>query len=325
MSCLGSFFRYTAICFALTGAAFAQSGQKPSRDADRFVVAADGTGDFTSVQSAITHAREHREQPVEILIKKGRYEEQVRIGRERPHIHLKGEDRDQCVIAFTSNDKLNPDWARRAVLAIEADDSVIENLTVQNTTPYQGSQAEAVYVNADRCILRGSRFLSFQDTLNLSGRVYVTDCYVEGDVDYVWGYGAAVFERCELRTMHDGYLVQARNSKDRTGYVFIDCKLTAAPETTKFYLARIESARFPFSQACFIRCSMPPQVRPEAWQITGDLVDTLRFQEYGTTDLQGAALDLSQRHGGKILSTDEVAPFTPIKILGGKDGWTPAP
>ncbi|HSI10424.1 MAG TPA: pectinesterase family protein, partial [Chthoniobacter sp.] len=182
--------------FALVSlTALARADQRPlPRNADRIVVAADGSGNFTSVQAAVDFAEPHRQKPVVIFVRKGRYEERVRIGTEKPHVYLVGEDRKGTVIAFTNNDKLNPGWIQRSVLGVEADDFVLENLTVQNTTPYKGSQAEAVYVNAQRCALRNADFLSFQDTLNLSGRVSVRDCYIEGDVDYVWGYGTAVFE-----------------------------------------------------------------------------------------------------------------------------------
>ena len=295
-----------------------------ARDADRIVVASDGSGDFRTVQAAVDFAQAHREKPVVIFIRKGRYEERVRVAREKRHVHLVGEDRKGTVIAFTNNEKLNPGWNQRAVLAVEADDFVIENLTVQNTTPYKGSQAEAVYVNADRCVLKHADFLSFQDTLCLSGRVCVADCTIEGDVDYVWGYGTAVFERCELRTMHDGYIVQARNPASRSGYIFLDCKLTAAPEVKKFWLARIETARFPASNVTFIRCAMSPQIFAAGWQVTGVTGDALRFEEFGSTDLAGKPLDASSRdRSAKQLTAEAVADLSAAKILAGSDGWTP--
>jgi hypothetical protein len=220
-----------------------------ARNPERVVVAADGTADFCTVQGAVDQSEPHRTQVATIFIRKGRYEELVRIGRERRHVHLVGEDRQGTVIAAANNDKLNPGWIQRSVLGVEADDFLLENLTVQNTTPYKGSQAEAVYINAERCVLRNADFRSFQDTLNLTGRVYVTGCMIEGDVDYVWGYGGAFFERCELRSMHDGYIVQARNPLGNPGYVFLNCRLTAAPDVKRNWLARIETARFPGRRA----------------------------------------------------------------------------
>ena len=293
-------------CAAVAAADTPATKPALARDADRIVVAADGSGDFRTVQAAVDFTQAHREKPLVIFIRKGRYEERVRVGREKRHVHLVGEDRKGTVIAFTNNEKLNPGWNQRSVLGVEGDDFVLENLTVQNTTPYKGSQAEAVYVNADRCVLRNADFLSFQDTLCLSGRVSVADCTIEGDVDYVWGYGTAVFERCELRTMHDGYIVQARNPASRGGYIFLDCKLTAAPEVKRCWLARIEAARFPASHVAFIRCAMGPHILPAGWQVTGAAGDALRFEEFGSTGLDGQPLDVSKRDpSGKQLTAEQ--------------------
>ena len=294
------------------------------RNPDRVTVAADGSGDFCTVQGAVDQIEPHRDRPAVIFIRKGRYRELIRIGRERRHIQLIGEDRKGTIIACANNEKLNPGWNQRAVLGVEADDLLIENLTVQNTTPHKGSQAEAIYINAERCVLRNADFLSLQDTLNLSGRVYVADSYIEGDVDYVWGYGTACFQRCELRTMHDGYIVQARNPASRGGYIFLDCKLTAAPEVKKLWLARIEAARFPSTHVAFIRCAMSPQVLAAGWQLTGNAAPTLRFEEFGSTDLVGKPLDVSRRDpAGKQLAAKDAAAISAAKVLSGSDGWIP--
>jgi len=297
----------------------------PARNPDRIVVAADGSANFCTVQGAVDQIESHRTQPATIFVRKGRYEELVRVGRDRRHVHLVGEDRKGTVITGLNNEKLNPGWNQRAVLGVEGDDFVLENLTVQNTTPYKGSQSEAVYINAERGVLRNADFLSFQDTLNLSGRVYVADSYIEGDVDYVWGYGTACFERCELRMMHSGYIVQARNSAGRSGYVFLDCRLTAAPDVQKCWLARIETARFPASHVAFIRCAMGPHILPAAWQPTGPAGEALRFEEFASTDLDGKPLDVSQRAGAaKQITADQAAARSAANTLAGTDGWNPS-
>ena len=278
-----------------------------ARNPDRVVVAADGSADFCTVQGAVDQIEPHRTQPATIFIRKGRYEELVRVGRERRHVHVIGEDRKGTVIACTNNDKLNPGWIQRAVLGVEGDDFVLENLTVQNTTPYKGSQAEAVYINAQRCVLRNADFLSFQDTLNVSGSVHISGCTIEGDVDYVWGYGSAFFEGCELRSMHDGYIVQARNSAEKSGYVFVDCKLTAAPEVKRCWLARIETGRFPASHVAFIRCAMGAHIPAAGWQVTGPASTALRFAEFLSTDLAGHPLDGTARDPSARQLTEQEA------------------
>lgn len=295
----------------------------PSPQADRLVVAADGSGDFRQVQSAVDFVREGASRPVTILIRRGRYEELIRIPRSKPNLRLVGEDRKEVVIAALNNDKLNPGVSGRCVVGVEATDTVIENLTIRNLTPYKGSQAEALTVKADRCVLRHVDFFSYQDTLNLNGRTYVEDCYVEGDVDYVWGRGPAVFDRCHLRTMHDGYVVQSRNEPGKVGFVFLDCRLTAAAEAKNFYLARIDAAKYPASQATFLRCSMPDAVARQGWRLDGGDSAALRFEEYATMDGSGHPANLAGRRFGRVLDAQQAAELTPAKLLAGSDGWSP--
>jgi pectinesterase len=78
-----------------------------SPNEDRIVVAKDSFGNFKTVQSAIDSVPKNSTKPVTIFIRKGRYEELVRIPIEKPNIHLVGEDRKEVVIAYTNNDKLH--------------------------------------------------------------------------------------------------------------------------------------------------------------------------------------------------------------------------
>jgi lysophospholipase L1-like esterase len=296
----------------------------PARNPDRLTVAVDGSGDFCTVQGAVNQVEPHRSQPTVIFIRRGHYHELVRVGRERGFVRLIGEDRNGTVISYSNNDKLNPGWLQRAVLGVEGDDFSLENLTVQNSTPYKGSQAEAVYVNAERAVLRNANFLSLQDTLGLSGRVYVADSYIEGDVDYVWGYGTACFERCELRSMHDGFVVQARNPAERGGYLFLDCRLSAAPGVKKCWLARIEAERFPDSHVGFVRCRMGAHILPVGWQVTGAATCALRFEEFGSMDLEGRPLDVTARDAAATqLKSEKAATQTAAQLLAGKDDFKP--
>jgi hypothetical protein len=290
------------------------------------VVAADCKGDFCTVQGAIDYVPDDNQVVTDILIRKGTYDGMVYIAPGKDHIHLRGEDRKQSILSGGNNDRLNPTRMGRALVSVEANDFVAENLTMHNTTPYRGSQAEALRVNGDKCILRNCDFLSFQDTVLLSGRVYVTNCYVEGDVDFIWGQGTAFFEQCEIKAVHDGYYLQARNSADHAGYVFLNCKLTAAPGVQRCWLARIDADRFPNSEVVFVNCRMGPQVPPAGWQVTGTNLAGLGFREFHSTDLDGKPLDVSRRHpASRQLDAAEAAAVSDAaRIFGRESPWNPA-
>ncbi len=299
----------------------------PPKGLTNITVAADNSADFATLQGAIDWIPDDNQLPVNISIRNGTYDGIVYIAPSKDHIHISGEDRDKTILSGFNNDHFNPTRGGRALISVEANDFTAENLTIHNTTPFHGSQAEALRINGDKCVLRNCNFLSFQDTLLLSGRVYVTNCYIEGDVDYIWGAGTTFFDHCEIKSLHSGYYLQSRNSGERLGYIFHDCRLTSAPGVDKVYLARIDAARFPYSQAAFIDCSMGPHILPVGWQVTGTTNYTnLRFQEFNSTDLAGKPLDLTQRHpAARELSPTEAAALSdPAKVFTGQNAWNPA-
>jgi pectin methylesterase-like acyl-CoA thioesterase len=292
------------------------------------VAAADGSGDFTTVQAAINAVPANADTRTTILVRKGTYHELIVVPAEKKKLTLRGEDRKQTVIAATNNARLNP--ARREMFTLLADDFRLENITLHNTTLKGGSQAETIRVRADRVVLDRCDFKSFQDTLRLDGRVYVRECYIEGDVDFIWGAGTVYFDRCDILAVHDGYLVQSRNGADRLGYVFVDCHIDTAPGLTRFVLARIDPGRFPQSHVAFINCAMGKSVTPAGWVFDGPGAAaskaTTRFWEFQSTDLAGKPLDVSQRIAGsrQLTAADAAQQRNLAFVLGGADKWNPA-
>jgi pectin methylesterase-like acyl-CoA thioesterase len=296
-------------------------------------VAADGAGDVCTVQGAIDAVPSPNTTPVTVTIAPGLYREIVFVSA-KSQLTLRGADRAGTVIAYANNDALQQKLGTkyRALVEVEnSDDLVIESLTLHNLTPQGGSQAEALRVEpGDRVILRDASFLSLQDTLLLTGRVYATNVYVEGNVDFVWGKGTVYFERSELKTVvRPGYGVQARNPSDRYGYVFVDSKLTAAPGVQGHFLARIDATPmtgYPASHVAFIDCQMGAHVDPRGWLVTPAGVATagVRFWEYRTTDAAGAPVDVTARDPASRQLGDAEAAMMRDKITV-LAGWNPTP
>ncbi|WP_147915629.1 pectinesterase family protein [Ruania zhangjianzhongii] len=324
----------------------------PPAGATRIVVDAAGGGDFCTVQGAVDFVPEQNEQEVLIAIAAGTYTEIIYVPQTKPQLTFRGEDRRRTVISYANNDVLNGDAAMReepieiaccpkrviersdrfncwrAVFGIDADDVRVENLTIRNSTPAGGGQAEALRGNGERIIARRISLHSHQDTLRLQGRCYVADSYIEGDVDFVWGTGGLFVERTELKALGPGYYTQIRNVDGGPGAVFADVQLTRGPGVPDgaSYLSRVELSRFGWSQVVFIDTAMDAHIAATGWVTTdaGDQWDTsrLRLQEHGSTDLDGRPLDLSERSSvASPLTAEEAARFrNPASLLG---GWDP--
>jgi pectin methylesterase-like acyl-CoA thioesterase len=126
--------------------------------------------------------------------------------------------------------------------------------------------------------------------------------------------------------------VQSRNV-GTYGYVFVDSTLSTdgtAPGATM--LARIEGDRFPNSNVAYVNCKMGPQIAAKGWLITNSTgmpvasldLSTLKFWEYQSTDLNGAALDVSMRDPAsrQITEAEAAALRDKATVLA---GWNPAP
>lgn len=197
-----------------------------------FVVAADGSGTNTTVQSAIDAAiRAGGSTRVWILVKPGTYREQV-CTKGAPPITLYGLDKDPSKVLIV-NDKSNGTPKDPAVVlnACEgqsgkntygtsgsttflaySDGFQAKNITFSNdfdeSSAKKGLQAVAVTTTGDKVIFENVRMLGNQDTLQVKSpnvgtvsRVFVNDSYIEGDVDFVFGRAAAVFDKTEFKSL----------------------------------------------------------------------------------------------------------------------------
>lgn len=294
-----------------------------------FVVAQDGSGDFTTVQAAINAVPDYRKAgPTRIYIKKGMYKEKIVIAESKQGVQLIGED--GAVLTYD-------DYAQKpnifgegkgtsgsGSIYIFGPDFFAENITFENTSGPVG-QAVACHVAGDRAVFRRCRFLGFQDTLYTFGentREYYEDCYIEGTVDFIFGKATAVFNRCELRSKRTGGFLTAPATPQGSnyGYVFYDCKLTAdeGVEAGSVWLSRPWR---PYGKTVFIRCEMGQHIRPEGWNNWGK-TDNERTAYYAEYQCYGKGADTSRRVAWSHQLKDANA-YVMTNILKGADGWNP--
>lgn len=299
---------------------FTTLGAAPTSKAD-LRVALDGDGHYCTLQGAIDAA----EEGTTISVGVGNYYGLAYFKNKR-NLTIHGDDRERTALKGVNNNNLNPSTRGRALIGSESVTGLtIENLTIQNLTPQDGSQAEALaLLKCDQCVVRDANILSLQDTLLWSGRIYAEDCYIAGNVDYIWGEGTVYFNRCEIRTIgRKGYNVQARNGANAHGYVFVDSKLTADDGITGDVLARIDVSAYPSSEVAYIDCEMGPHISTAGWLLSGgNAPNSLRFLEYKSRTPSGGLVDTSKRlTGSRQLSDSDAATYrNPAQVLG---GWSP--
>jgi pectin methylesterase-like acyl-CoA thioesterase len=342
---------------------FATKAAPPPPGSARLTVAADGTGDFCTVQGALDFIPDGNTAPTTILLRRGVYTEIIFFTNKHA-ITLVGEDRRQSVIEYANNARFNSaggnpyaagatpvaapaqhrgsTYHRGVFMASRVNGLMIANLTIRDTTPKGGSQSEAIILNGTtdaRAIVKDVDLDSYQDTLQINGQAYVTGCHIEGDVDFMWGTGPCFFEDCLCRSVtSNAYYTQIRNPGpsrlENHGFVYLHCTFDGAPGVTGNYLSRIETSRFPHSEVVLIDCVLGPSVRPDAWQLERGPKDDgmtpreVRFWEYHSHAPDGTPVDVT---GRQAFSRQLRQPADAATIADYSDpayvlgGWNPRP
>lgn len=302
-------------------------------------------------------------EPTTIYIAPGVYEEQFVV--EHPYVTFIGENPENTTITYhlgakeILEDGLKRGTFRTASVRIDGHDFTARNLTFKNTAGYgtDVGQALALYVDADRVIFENCHFLGSQDTLftaplpmqefepggfrgpgehkpRIMGRHYYKNCYIRGDVDFIFGSATAYFDGCTIFSSHPGehylanrveeelvcgYITAASTPVDVTyGYVLKDCRLLSDCPEASVYLGRPwrEGAK-----TVYLNCEMGSHIHPLGWNDWGKTHGNFYFGEYAS---YGPGASPENRAGfSHQLTSKEAAEYTLENVLGAPDGWKP--
>ena len=247
-----------------------------------FVVSPDGHGDFKTVQEAIDACPDYSHKEItRILVKAGTYKEMVSIPHTKFRLYIKGEGADNTLITYDKYAKAL--WPGRdiavgtsgsASIYIHASYITFEDIAFENSAGEgkEIGQAVAVFTDGDFLFFNRCRFIGNQDTLYTYGRFgkfggikrnYFKDCYIEGTTDFIFGTSIAYFEGCTIHSKKNSYVTAASTLQgQKYGYVFKDCKLTAAPGIDKCYLGRPWGA---YAKTVFIGCELGKHIVADGW------------------------------------------------------------
>ena len=251
---------------------FSAKTVNPVKENYDFVVAKDGSGDFKSIQEAITAVAFSKITETKIFIKNGIYKEKLEIPENKNNITFIGEDKDKVIITYDdyaskkNSAGENIGTSGSSGFIVTANDFKAKNITFENSAGPVG-QAVAVRVDGDRIIFDNCKFLGFQDTLyprSTTSRQYYKNCYIEGTIDFIFGASTVVFDQCEIFAKTGGSYITAASTPENNpyGFVFLNCKLTTNSENNSYYLGRPWRN---FAKTVFINCEMARHIKPEGW------------------------------------------------------------
>lgn len=300
--------------------------QKPTGKYE-YVVAKDGSGDFTTIQSAIEASKAFPDDRIRIFIKNGMYHEKVFIPSWNTKISLIGESRDSTIISyddyFKKIDKGRNSTFYTSTVLVQGNDFHAKNLTIENTSGPVG-QAVALSVEADRCSFSNCKFLGNQDTLYVAGendRQYFFNCYIEGTTDFIFGEATALFEKCTIKCKADSYITAASTPNGVSyGFVFKNCTIEAAPGINNVYLGRPWRK---YAKVVFINSKMGAFINSEGWSNWQE-TDNFKTVYYAERNSTGAGATMNRRVSWSHQLTKKQAENYNVKnIFSGLESWDP--
>jgi pectin methylesterase-like acyl-CoA thioesterase len=308
-------------------------------------VASIGNADFRTIQGALDYAAAKGSGDVSLEIAPGTYRENLTWDNARSlSLEGTGASNADTLIAFENYESLNGGSDGRVLFLMKKGNVSIENLTIENIRKKGGAnssssnQAETIYFNNDSgtFIAKNTRFISRQDTIQTKGFNWFYECYITGDVDFIWGYpDTALFENCVINARTDdrnasqvSYVLQARAKAEKKGFIFLNCDFTAdADREGQVYFARASGSAGNWDSIAIINSRIADKYTAAGWSDDGKTVTPAKatafvgWREYGNVKTDGnTPVDTSKRHSASYVMSEseyETAYSDRAKIFAG--------
>ncbi|XVF38879.1 hypothetical protein REPUB_Repub20aG0140500 [Reevesia pubescens] len=284
------------------------TGGFPSNLKVDVTVCKDGSGGcYKTVQEAVNAAPDNADtrRRFVIHIKEGVYEETVRVPFEKKNVVFLGDGIRKTIITGALNvGQLGISTSNSATVGVVGDGFMASGLTIRNTAGPDAHQAVAFRSDSDLSVIENCEFLGNQDTLYVrSLRQFYKKCRIQGNVDFIFGNSASVFQDCEIlvaprQLEPEKGVTNAITAHGRTdpaqssGFVFQNCLLNGTDEYMRYYFSNPKDHKNylgrpwkEYSRTVFINCIMEALIIPEGWMPwSGDFaLKTLFYGEFGSS------------------------------------------
>lgn len=286
----------------VSGSDFGFKGGFPTTP-DVTVCKQEGKGCVKTVQEAVNLAPNNKwDRQFVIKINEGIYKETVRVPFEKKNVVFLGDGMGKTVITGSLNvGQLGMTTYASATVGVIGDRFMARDMTFENTAGPDAHQAVAFRSDSDLSILENCEFLGNQDTLYAhSLRQFYKSCRIEGNVDFIFGNSATVFQDSTILvrprqlnpTKGENNAVTAHGRTDpaqSTGFVFQNCVINGTQDYMALYYSKPKVHKNflgrpwkEYSRTVFIQCTMEALITPNGWlPWSGDFaLQTLYYGEY---------------------------------------------
>ncbi|KAK7276885.1 hypothetical protein RIF29_18031 [Crotalaria pallida] len=306
-------------CSFWVGKAMGNCGGKINKT---IVVDQSGKGEFTSVQAAIDSIMQDNNQWIKIHVTAGTYREKVEISLYKPCIILEGAGKEVTKITYGGHQS-DGNW--NAAFVSSPPNVIVIGITFENTFRNSAdshfTEAPAAAIFGDKSVFFNSGFIGFQDTLlDSNGRHYFKNCYIQGEVDFIYGQGQSYYQDCKINATQEnsppGFITAQRrqSEKDPSGFVFSGCSVEGSGKV------KLGRAYGPYSRVIFLETYLSSVVSPEGWDPWNFRGFEYRFT-YAEVNCTGPGSDTKNRvKWEKKLSPSELNEFSLSSFIN-HDEW----
>ncbi|CAL0333599.1 unnamed protein product [Lupinus luteus] len=274
---------------------------------------------FNTIQAAIDSIKQNNNKWVQISIHAGTYKEKVHIPIDKPCVILRGDSSNRTIIEYNhhiANGEWNPTFCS------SPPNVVVIGITIKNTYGV-GSQAIAAAIFGDKSAFYNCGFYGFQDTLlDSDGRHYFKNCYIEGEVDFIFGRGQSYYEDCVVNATGPisppaFITAQKRQSEnDPSGFIFRRGSVVGNSGNVK-----LGRAYGPYSRVIFYETHFSSVVNSERWNAWNYKGHESKFT-YAAVKCKGPGTITSHNKDPleKNLDASQLEQFSLSSFIN-KDGW----
>lgn len=317
---------------------------------------------FSTITDALQSIPKDNKESVTIRIAPGIYHEKITIDRSFVTLEGTGESNKDTVLTyddyanFIMEDGSKMGTFRSYSVFVDAHDVTLRNITIENASGDSAThgQAIALYADGDRLTVDSCRLLGHQDTLftgplppkevvkdgfigpkqyapRINGRQYYKNCYICGDVDFIFGSATAYFEDCTIESLRrfsdeegaqpaiQGYVTAASTPEGQDfGYVFYRCSMISRDCTqASVYLGRPWRD---YAKTIFIECSIGNHIHPALFH-DWNKEAARQTVFYGIYNSNGNEAFSSHADFVQLLNKEQADEFSKEKVLAGEDEW----
>lgn len=237
---------------------------------------------YLTIKEALLEAKEYDI----IHIEGGTYFEKLKIST--PNLTLIG-DGNTLVTYNNSNGTIIPDseggdgvktygttgsasvTITETAVGFKASNIIFQNSFNRLTAEHNGTQAVAVKASANS-LFDSCSFISTQDTLypDLADKIIFNNCYIEGDVDFIFGGANALFYNCNITAIdlnNNAYFIAPDTfSPNKYGFCFAKCNFAISGKNNVYLGRPWYPSKSPYPvlpKALFYKCKLDQKIKLE--------------------------------------------------------------